>query len=297
MRLRQVVESYRGRLTATDQRLIRELLANPTEAAFFSAAQLAEKVQAHPASAVRLAKKLGYAGYPDLRQSFQLELTTPFRPSKTGRKRARAEEQGVLQTLVQGEIAALNELGRHVGRKQLETAARRIFSAHRVFLFARGHATTLVELMGRNLRSSGLVTVDLRAEGRDLAERVVALKDRDVVLAFAFETTPPGLVRLLEHAAVVGADTILISDLLGPMVRPTPNILLAAPLSHDREYRSLAVPMAIADALALTVAGIDGRGSHDAQQRLVDLLERFNSGEERGRGRQPQARDAAEQKR
>ena len=187
MKLRQVVESYSGRLTATDQRLIRELLANPTEAAFFSAAQLAEKLPAHPASVVRLAKKLGYTGYPHLRQSFQLELTAPFRPLESEHRPTRAEEKGVLQTLVQGEIAALNSLDRHIDQKQLEIAARRILDAHRVFLFARGHATTLVELMGRNLQSLGLVTVDLRAEGRDLAERVVALKDRDVVLAFAFE--------------------------------------------------------------------------------------------------------------
>ncbi len=297
MRLREVVERYRGRLTATDQRLIRELLANPTEAAFFSAAQLAEKAQAHPASAVRLAKKLGYAGYPELRQSFQLELTTPFRTAKGGGRTARAEETGVLQTLVQEEIAALHELGRHLGQKQLETAARRILRANRVFLFARGYATTLVELMSRNLRSSGLVTVDLRAEGRDLAERVVALKDQDVVLAFAFGTTPPGLVRLLEHAAAVGAGSVLISDLLGPMIRPAPDVLLAAPLGDEGEYHSLAVPMAIADALAITVAGIDDRGSQDAQQRLVDLLERFDSGEESGPERQPRARGGAGPKR
>lgn len=47
---------------------------NRAEAAFLSGPQLAERAQVHEATATRLAQKLGYKGYPELRAQLQREL-------------------------------------------------------------------------------------------------------------------------------------------------------------------------------------------------------------------------------
>jgi DNA-binding MurR/RpiR family transcriptional regulator len=273
--LKRAVAECLHTLTEADERLVRTLLAHPTEAAFLSAAELSQRSCVHLASAVRLAQKLGFAGYPELRASLQAELVSASEPADRVRKRLSQMEDNILGALVASEVAALLELPRHVDQNQLEEAARSLIGAERVYLFGRGHATALVDLMDRRLRRSGFATMPLPFEGRDLAEHVLALRETDTVLAFAFHRTPSGLTPLLAHAKAVGANSVLVSDLLGPLLRPQPDVVLAAPRGTEAEFQTLSVPMALLNALILTIARLDDNRSLKALDSLSDLLERF----------------------
>jgi len=281
------VERNRERLSPADERLVRQLLADPARAAFLSAAELASQTGVHEATAVRLAKKLGYDGYPELRADLQAEL---LKVSEAGdrvlRRLARAGTGDVLGDLIDSERAMLQSLREHVTQDQIDAAARALISAERVFLFGRGHATALVELVDRRLRRSGFATVTLPFEGRDLAEHVVSLRRADAVLAFAFHGEPPGLTPLLEHAHVVGAISVLVSDLAGPLLGTKPTLVLAAPRGADEEFLTLGVPMAISNALVLTIARLDEGRSIETLDQLSGLIARFTGvPEERSRRR------------
>jgi len=274
--LKSVLETYEGRLTAAERRLVQVLLSSPAEAAMLSAAELSARAAVHQATAVRLAQKLGYRGYPELRTQLQADLLRAPDPATRIRRRlARADDGDLLSALVQSEVDALRTLPGHVTQAQLDEAARLLIRAGRVFLFAQGHATSLVDLMDRRLRRSGFDTVDLRHRRRDLAEHLLSLRPSDALLAFAFHREPPELAAVLEHAREVGAPTVLISDLLGSVVRPAPTLTLAAPRGAEAEFQTLCVPMAICNALVLTVAKLDEGTSVGALERLAELLERF----------------------
>lgn len=282
MVLRAAVEQHRGRLSVSDERLIQRLLSDPASAAFLSAAELAKRAGVHEATAVRLAKKLGYRGYPQLRADLQGELQVALgrraEPADRVRRRlAHADDGDVLATLVRDETVALRGLPQHVGQASLDQAASALVDAQRVFLFGQGHATSLVDLLERRLRRSGYATVVLRAQGRELAEQVLALGRNDVVLALAFHSRPAGLRALLRHARRVGATTIGVSDALGPLLRPAPDHLLAAPRGLEAEFQSLVVPMTICNALVLTIARLDGGRSMAALDRLGGLIDEFES--------------------
>lgn len=275
MSLRSAIQEHDGRLSAADQRLIRELLTNPAEAAFLSAADLAGRGGVHQAAATRLAKKLGYRGYPHLRADLQAELLDTIGPGERVRRRlAQASGDGLLASVVADEIAALSELTSQLSQAHLDTAARMVAAAERVFLYGHGHATALVDLLDRRLRRSGHLTVSLVGPPRDLAERSALLTSRDVMVAFAFHRRPPGLRTILEHAGATGAPSVLISDPSGPLLRPQPTILLAARRGPETEFQSLTVPMAICNALVLTLAQLDP-GSVAALDRLTSLIDKF----------------------
>jgi DNA-binding MurR/RpiR family transcriptional regulator len=267
-------------LTETDERLLKAILGSPTEAAFLSIAELSRRAGVHQASAVRLAKKLGFQGYPDLRASLQQDLLRTSEPADRVRRRLDHMQGDILAALVASEADVLTALPRFVTQAQLDQAARLLIGARRVFLFGRGHATALVDLMDRRLRRSGFATVPLPFEGRDLAEHVLDLKAEDVVLAFALHRTPPGLPALLTHARAVGAASLVLSDLMlsdlvGPLLHPPPTALLAAPRGEEAEFQTLTVPMALCNALVLTIARHDDNRSLEALEHLSDLLERF----------------------
>lgn len=278
MRLQTLVKQHAGRLSQADERLVTELLRRPAEAAFLSAAELSRRVGVHEATAVRLAQKLGYRGYPDLRADLRSEFVEGAGPAERVRRRLdHLRGEGVLAALVADEVAALEQLPDRVAQRDLDSAADALDSARAVFLFAQGHATALVDLLDRRLRRAGRVTVPLTGRGREVAERVAGMRADDLVVACAFARRPPGLAALLEHAREVGAGTVLVSDGVGPLVRPVPDVLLAAPRGRDGEFHSLAVPTAICNALVLTLAQRDGGTSFAALGRLDDLTARFEA--------------------
>jgi len=284
--LKQAVADYPNALTEADERLVRVLLIDPTQSAFLSAAELSRRAGVHQASAVRLAQKLGFSGYPELRTALQAELVGAREPAERVIKRLSHMENDVLGQLVASEAEALLDLPRHVSQAQLEEAARLLIAGQRVLIFARGHATALAILVDRRLRRSGFDSRPIPFEGRDLAEHVLTLTPEDVVLAFAFHRTTPGLLPLLGHAAEVGARTLVISDLIGLLLRPQPTLLLSAPRGEEAEFQTLSVPMALLNALILTIARLDDNRSLRALDRSADLIERFTKDE--GNGSDPE---------
>ncbi len=271
-----LIERHHDLLTAADQRIVRELLANPTEAAFLSAAGLAERGSVHPATVVRLAQKLGFGGYRELKAELQAEVISSTHPAERVRHRLAHVEQGsILADIIGSELTALRQLADQDPEAEINAAAQALMGARQVFLFAQGNATTLVELMDRRLRRSEFRTLILRQQGRDLAEHLLTLGPEDVVLTFAFHSVPTGLTPLLQHAARIGATSILITDILGPLVKPRPEIVIAARRGLAEEYLTLTVPMAICNALILTIARLDQGRSLKALGRLAELTGKF----------------------
>ena len=232
----------------------------------------------HSAAAVRLARKLGFSGYPELRAKLQTQLIADSAPADRVRHRlAHIDDETILDALVRSEIIALRDLNQHVSQTNIDEAAEALIRARKVFLFGHGHAVAIVELMQRRLRRSGLDVVKLVGPGRELAERSLSLEADDALLAFAFHSIPPGLVTLMSHARNAGAATLFISDLIGPMVRPKPDILLAAPRGGlAEEFQTSAVPTLICNALVLTIARLDKGRSLRALDQLNGLIEAFD---------------------
>jgi DNA-binding MurR/RpiR family transcriptional regulator len=271
--LQDLIDRNDARLTRADRRLLGALLTDPRNAAFFSTTELAQRAGVNQATAVRLAKKLGFAGYPEMRASLRHDLLSRSEPARRIERRiAESRDPDLLTALIDSEVLALEGVRAHVAQGQLDAVAATLIPARRVLLFGQGHATSLVDLMDRRLRRSGFATRLLTHQGRELAERLLDLQPQDVVLAFAFHAVPRGLRPVLAHARATGARTVLISDAVGHEVRPRPDRLLAAPRGPEEAFQTLAVPMLICNALVLTVARLDQGRSMQSLDRLAELI-------------------------
>jgi DNA-binding MurR/RpiR family transcriptional regulator len=273
MQFKHIVEQHFGDFTGADEDLIQEVLRNPQEAAFLTAADLAARVGVHESTAVRLAQKLGFKGYRDMRQRLQEDLMDTVDSAE--RIRRSLEDSEILTSLVTDEINAHRELLGTVNQDELDRAARILISAERVFLFARGHATALVEYIDRRMRRSGFKTVDLRGRGRELAEQILTLSSKDALLAFGMRKEQPGLEALLEQASQLGAPSVLISDSIGPLIRPKPTVLLWARRGVEGQFQSHAIPLTICSALVLTIAKLDGGRTFESLDKLASLIRRY----------------------
>jgi DNA-binding MurR/RpiR family transcriptional regulator len=273
MTLQEVVEQFGGQLTKTDRKVVEELLANPREGAFLSLPELALRAAVHPTSAVRLAKKLGYGGYPELRSQLQTELLDVPPPAERVRERlAHMSSGSILAALVHSEVAALQQLPELIFQADIDRAARAIIKARRIYVFGRNHAVALMQLMTLRLRRSGYAAQAIERFGIELADDLLDLSAKDLVIGFAFTKPPADLQKTLHYAERAGAKTMIISDHTGAMLRPNPDILLAASRGARGESQSLTVPMAICNTLILEISRLD-RGKSLKNLEKLDLLE------------------------
>ncbi|MFV0333949.1 MAG: MurR/RpiR family transcriptional regulator [Tropicimonas sp.] len=271
------IQDSSERLTRSDRRIIEILLGQQSEAVFLSAAQLAERAEVHETTATRLAQKLGFSGYPELRAQLQRELLSGQDAAARMRKSvAKVADGSYLADLVQSELAALEQLTRCVAQGDVDIAADMIVAARRIFIFAQGHATSVSAFLQRRLDRFGMATVTLTGRGRDIAERLTSLGPQDLILILAFRKQPRDYAAVMGHAARMGAGSLLISDLAGPTMVPAAGHLLAAPRGRSgTEFQTPIVPMTIVNAILLTIAG-----RHETQvvaklEELAGLFDRF----------------------
>jgi DNA-binding MurR/RpiR family transcriptional regulator len=136
-----------------------------------------------------------------------------------------------------------------------------------VYLYGQGNATILVDQLSRRLQRFGINPVALVGSKRDIAERVAGIGPADLLVAFAFRRLPSTLCPLIDLAGIRGAHSVLITDTLLSM-SPAPSRIVAAPRGGTDDFLSLTVPMAIANAVVLTMA----RTSPDTTIRTLDSL-------------------------
>ncbi len=280
--LQHIIETFSGKLTSVDQRLLNMILGQPTVSAFLSGADLSKRVGVHPSATVRLAHKLGFSGYPELRNKIREEVT--HRSTPDIRMRRRLEHLGsesVLQGLVETEISTLKQLVTSIPQERVEKAAKLLIEAETVYLYGRGSSMPLVSLLERRLRRAGKRIVSVSGlQKREAAERFLALSRNDVVFSFAFrskESAPVSLSVLFDHAKKLGAKTILMSDAFGATFRPRPDVTFHASRGEDEEFVTITAPMLICDAIALTMMKIDEGKSIENLKALNELRNTFEN--------------------
>ncbi len=276
MTFEETIEKFPGRLTKTDRRIIDELLSNPREGALLSLPEIATRAAAHPTSAVRLAQKLGYSGYPELRSQLQSEMLDVLPPAERVRARlAHMEGPSILSALVESEITALQDLPRKISQADIEAAANAIIRARRIYVFGRNHAATLKQLLTLRLQRSGYLATAIDKHGKEMADELIDLRETDFVIGFAFTKPPEGLEDLLRYTQNAGALSMIISDYTGATLRPNPDILLAASRGERGESQSLTVPLAVCNTLILEISRLDDGKSLTSLEKLNELEETF----------------------
>lgn len=278
MSILERVQSVAESLTRAEHLLVREIIAKPRDVALGTASSLAQRIGVHEATASRLAKKLGFTSYAGFRDAIRDEFIVKTDPALRVRNTLQATQGDLLSDLIAREIEALGNLPRYVDTAKIEQAAEGLVRARRVFIFARGNAVTLGVMLEKRLLRMGLDVEILSGDSRDLAEQVLRMGHEDVLVAFAFRRQPRHYAALVERARTVGATSIGISGSLGPALAPAPDMLLSAPRSGSNDsFQTLTVPMAITNALVLTMAQKDQAKALERLETLGELINEFES--------------------
>ena len=271
MSFRAVVASSAVQLSASEDRVMNVLLG--ADMSHAPAAEVAQKANTHESTVVRLAKKLGYRGYPELRA----DLRRDEGALASGSSPMRRDTGHHLDEFLRDEMKAFDALSRFVSQADLDAAARTLHTTRTVYLLSSVDERPTLDLLARRLRRLGMTVVSLRPTPKDLAERFVSFDHTCTLIGFALREAPKQLLTMVAEANRRGGKTILITDVPGYKFRPAPDHLIAARRGNDGEYRTQLIPIALCYALQLAIFYLDP-DRYQATRDSIDDLTRLLGG-------------------
>ncbi len=260
--LSELVNRNSARLTEADARLLEVLMQDPIRGAMENGKDVSFRAGVHPASAVRLARRLGFKGYPQFRAFLQANLLEgggdfESPAARMAARLLRAEDGRLLASVLDSEIAALRQVRNSVSDTDIRAFSETLRDARRIYVFGRGHAAALSSLIALRLSRSGYDAVDLACHVHQLAEALATLSPGDVIWLLAFRRTSPLIHDVRKIAAGRGARTLALTDILSARIDPAPDRQISVARGEPGESQSLVVPMTVSNAVILDLAAID----------------------------------------
>ncbi len=258
----RLIHERHDQMSKTYQRISVYLTQNPNDVAVNSVSAIGERCGIHASSFVRFAQALGYKGFKELQALFQKRLATAAPGFEARLKALEAElgtkedrsDYGLLRDLVVRDIASLQELLSTIQPEQLSNAADIIDQAEVVYLLGQLRSAPVVDLLRYILTMLGKRCVLLDPGGGLATHMARTIGKRDALIAVSFRFYATEVVNIVEEAAVSGVPIIAISDSTLSPIAKSARVLFAVP-EHDYTFsRSLAAPMCLAQALAVTLA-------------------------------------------
>jgi DNA-binding MurR/RpiR family transcriptional regulator len=275
----QLISEHFAQLTKSEKRIANYLNQNQDEAAFSSAAEIAEHLELSEATMVRFARTLGFDSYPAMRAALQENFR--HRMTHAARLRSRLDDLrsdgDIFERVVASEIDYLTEALQTLDRKAFNAAVEMLRTHQRVFVFGLGPSLSLVDLLEIRLTRSARHVIPLNTTGQEILEPLLLMNESDLLIAIGFFNVTPSLELVLNYANQHKTPVILLTDTLGPAVGNKADIILAARRGPVSAFHSLTVPMTILNTLLLALSSVDQEKVMTNLDHLDQLRERLKN--------------------
>lgn len=240
------------------QRLVADfILANPTTILFASVVEVAEHSKVDPATVVRLAKRLGFSGFPELREQLRNEHALPiYQPKdllKINQSVTDADPGSMYERVHEQTLHNVQRTLEQVSIPALEEAIDYLLGARRVVIIGAGLSRGPALHLARVLQSAQ-IPIHLMEDWYDLLFEAASIKEDDVLFAVTAQRYSTVSIEALNSAKTAGARTIMLTDAtFAPGIKMADIALLFSPKSMAEFYSPVGASIVI-DCLAAGLA-------------------------------------------
>lgn len=246
-------------LTATERKLMATLFANYPMAGLASITEFAREAGVSTPSVLRLAKKLGFSGFPAFQEKLRAELSAQLQNpiSKHDRWSAEAPDTHILNRFATAAMDNLSGSLKLMDHRSFDAVARLLVDRRRRIHVAGGRIThALASYLAVHLQMARPHVSLIPAVPPLWPQILLDLGRNDVVLIFDIRRYDARMLDFAASARERGAKVVLITDQwISPIARIAVHSLtlrIEAPSSWDSNI----VPLFVAEALvAATVNG------------------------------------------
>lgn len=264
---RKLAEQGRS-ATPTDELIIRHLVEHPEIWAFSTITKISNLLSIHGSTIVRFARRLGFSGFPELRDAVRAEYLESVTADQEISPSVRESKYGPIVTSVfERELHNMKQTYKHIDGAVLEQTARNLAQAEKVLVFGRRFSFTVAmhtSLLLRSLRPNVRLAPD---PGGSNIDSLFDFDERDAALVFSSRRHSPEVHRATTFLTRRGVATTLVTDAAPLIPQPQGLSVLQAYVGSSGALESFTTLGSLGHVLASIVGTLLG----DTAERLNEL--------------------------
>jgi DNA-binding MurR/RpiR family transcriptional regulator len=263
------------RLSKTERVVARYLVAVPPQQIMLATAgDIGRKTSTSDATVVRAARRLGYAGLPDLKNALGNQLGTVGPPQISSRLQL-SQTSDDLSTasasVVRDAVERITAFGRTVDLAEVGKALHFIVPATEVFCYGWGTNELSARYLSLKLNRIGKPSTASGATGFRLADDLLGISSGHAVVIFAPGRVIPELRVLISHAKATGAGVVLVTEKMDEEITDAADVVLHDEGSPGGLTAEPLCAMLLADMLVLGTMAVNKDPAVDRYELLTRL--------------------------
>jgi DNA-binding MurR/RpiR family transcriptional regulator len=232
------------------------IVANPQKFALSSVRQLEIELGTSKSTIVRLAQKLGYEGFLELKTSLLDGLRRNIHPFKNYKSLLNNPENqsDYLNMLAQESFDNINDCLCQVDPEQIDLAVKLLTEADHIYAMGMGVSSFLANMAAYLLTRIGMRCFAMSPQVLNYAEQVINLGPNDVVMAFCFRTYARNTMQAMQTAHDMKLKSIAVSDLPTSPLAPLCDAFFPVPVKSLTYSHSIVAPLVLLYSLVAHVA-------------------------------------------
>jgi len=249
-------------LSPKRQELFRPVLENPREYVLLNVRELAQKLKVDPATALRVALKMGFGSYREF-QHYLHELSVSQATSLDTMETSKTKGSDLsahVREAIEIDVRNLQKFRNTLDTERIAAVAKKIHHAKRIILLGGDLATNLIGFFHYHLILLGLPAVTATSSG-EAAHLCSSSGESDLLIAMSFRRGLRQTVEGLRQARANGTYCIGVADtLVSPIARFAHECFIAS-VETPSFGASYAAPMSLLNGVLTAVGHYDRRRS------------------------------------
>jgi DNA-binding MurR/RpiR family transcriptional regulator len=264
------------RLSRKQKAVVAFVEHNPQFAAFATAAELAQRIDVHPATVVRLAQVLGYRGYPEFQEAIRHRYLASLDAVSIMRERSGDHPGSLLLASMDQDIRNVNATRGLVDPSTMRAIAQLILQASSTLFIGNGSHGGLGIIFSHLCQFMGLpVEAEIRG-GISMAPRIARMAPGDVLIGTSAWWVVQEIRDAFAFANERGVTTVAIVDSqMSPLASVADHVLVTQTESASF-FQSMAGPLALLNALVTEIAVIGGDRVRNAMDATTAAYARLD---------------------
>jgi DNA-binding MurR/RpiR family transcriptional regulator len=260
-----------GLLSPRRQELFRPVLENPRAYVLLNVRELARKLKVDPATALRVAMKMGFGSYREFQHYLhELSVSQATSLDTMGTSKTKGSDLSAhVREAVDVDVRNLQKFRNALDTDRIAAVAKKIHRAKRIIILGGDLATNLVGFFHYHLILLGFPAVTATSSG-EAVHLCSSAGNGDLLIAMSFRRGLRQTVEGLRQARANGAYCIGIADTLVSPIALFANECFIASVETPSFGASYAAPMCLLNGVLTAVGHYDRRRSIELLRKAAE---------------------------
>ncbi len=207
-------------LTQTQRRIFDYMLSHPEAVCYATLKDISQRIGVAEVSVLHTCRKLGCAGYSDMKQEFRRYLGEHLKKTfnqnytlETVDEAFYQDRRAPIVSMFETEREILSSLASSVDTEQVERCAQLLMQAHEVLLFGHDVSKVLADYFAHRLNYLRIKASSFKLGDSSTVQTSLSMAgEQDVVVLFSFPPYYKPVSNVARYADYRGAAVIVITD-------------------------------------------------------------------------------------